>query len=386
MQLIVLGMHRSGTSALARCLGLIGCHAGSLADFPPADAANPRGYWERRDIWAANEELLAALGGGWDEVDDLDESRLSPEARERFAGRAREIVGRLDTHRPWVIKDPRLCLTLPFWLPFLEDPVCLWIHRFPLAVARSLQARDGFSLALGIALWEHYNLAALAASGGRRRLEVAYEDLVASPAATVRGLAGRLADLGVTGLTRPADGAIEEFIDPALARQHSEPALEQRFLPPQAGELARTFAAGRAFEIDPLPPLSPTSLDLLAAHRRQARRLREVAGQLGELTAKVAADTQAYATEHAARLEGERQVVALTRQARELQAKIAEAALAYEAEHEARRRIEATAHELEALAEILQQKIAADAGTIAAEHEERLRLEAELLALRERCA
>lgn len=384
MQLIVLGMHRSGTSALARCLGLLGCHAGGAGDFPPADDANPRGYWERRDVWAANEELLAALGGGWDEVDDLDEGRLTPEDRERFAGRAREVVARLEAHRPWVIKDPRLCLTLPYWDPFLDDPVFVFIHRPPIAVARSLQARDGFSLALGVALWEHYNLSALAASRGRPRLEVAYGDLVASPAATVRRLARSLGELGVAGLEVPDDGAIEAFVDPALARQRSEAGLEHCFLTPSAGALARELAAGRAFGLDPLPATSTTARDLLAAHRRLASRLRQVAGQLAELIAKVAADTAEYATEHAARLAVERQTEALTRQAHELQAKIAEASQAYDGEHEARLRTEATVHELEALTEILQEKIAADARVIAAEHAERLRLENEIAEMRGR--
>ena len=62
MQFLVLGMHRSGTSALARVLGLMGCHVGSDDELAPGDRANPKGYWERKDVWALDERMLQDIG------------------------------------------------------------------------------------------------------------------------------------------------------------------------------------------------------------------------------------------------------------------------------------------------------------------------------------
>src|SRR4051812_41037362 len=155
-QVIVLGMHRSGTSALTGLLRLLGLWAGEEDDFPPADVHNQAGYWEHRGVWSIDEAILEALGASWSEIADLDLSRLGEGPRARFRGRVRDLVRDLDRHGSWVIKDPRLCLLFPFWRDILERPLCVLIYREPLPVARSLAARDGIPIPCGIALWERY--------------------------------------------------------------------------------------------------------------------------------------------------------------------------------------------------------------------------------------
>src|ERR1700690_93442 len=67
--LVVLGMHRSGTSALTGMLHHLGVALGSR--LMAASPDNPRGYWEHSDIVATHERLMAALGWGWDDIRSL---------------------------------------------------------------------------------------------------------------------------------------------------------------------------------------------------------------------------------------------------------------------------------------------------------------------------
>src|SRR5262245_7329569 len=135
-------MHRSGTSVLTHLLACMGFDAGSPESLQPADASNPQGYWESRAAWALDEEVLAALGASWFDVADLDLEALAPADRERFVARAKTIAGDLDARRPWVLKEPRISVLLPLWREALQEPVFALVHRDPLEVARSLEARD----------------------------------------------------------------------------------------------------------------------------------------------------------------------------------------------------------------------------------------------------
>ena len=156
MQMIVLGMHRAGTSAVTRLINMMGAYLGPEDQFLPATPDNPKGYWERVDVLQLHEYLLEQLNADWYLTSAVDPDRIDPELREAFTRRARKILQGLDGHRPWVMKDPRFCLLLPLWQPLLEVPVCVHVVRHPLATARSLAKRDGFPLHFGVALWEQY--------------------------------------------------------------------------------------------------------------------------------------------------------------------------------------------------------------------------------------
>ena len=72
----------------------------------------------------------------------------------------------MDAHRPWFLKEPRLCVLFPIWRQVVDLPVCIHIYRNPLEVAHSLQTRNGMPIEAGLALWELYNLRALQSSAG----------------------------------------------------------------------------------------------------------------------------------------------------------------------------------------------------------------------------
>jgi hypothetical protein len=186
MQILILGMHRTGTSMVARLLNMMGIYFAPEGVEMPADPTNPKGFWKRKDVNELCIQLPRSAKCEWYRVSKFTIDKIPNEALEEFREKARQIILRLDAHRPWFLKDPRLCLLAPLWLELLEAPVCLFVHRAPLEVARSLETRDGFPLSFGLALWERYNVAALNATRGRRRVQVNHADLMADPVRAVR--------------------------------------------------------------------------------------------------------------------------------------------------------------------------------------------------------
>jgi hypothetical protein len=274
-RVVVLGMHRSGTSVLTSLLRLLGLWAGGEEDFPLADDHNQEGYWEHRGVWSVDEAILRTLGASWSEVADLDLSRLDERLRARFRECALRVVRDLDRHGPWVIKDPRLCVLFPFWREILERPVCILTYREPLPVARSLAARDGIPIPQGIALWERYTREALASTLGLPRVLVSHRELMADPVATLRRLHGRL---GIAGLPFPGEQEIRAVVNPALVHHPRDPGAERAYLTPPQIELLDALADGTALDLDPVPPLSEGARDLLASYqslRATAQGLRE---------------------------------------------------------------------------------------------------------------
>lgn len=171
MPLCIAGMHRSGTSLIANLLHVCGLDLGPATDLLPAADNNPQGFWESRSFLRLNDALLKELGGSWMRPARLDVPGWENERYlERLDGRARNLLKVFDGREPWGWKDPRNCLTLPWWqrlLPRMKVLICV---RNPLAVAESLRVRDGFSSAASFDLWLTYNRRLLAAAPRQRRL------------------------------------------------------------------------------------------------------------------------------------------------------------------------------------------------------------------------
>ena len=224
----VLGMMRTGTSAVAGVLELLGAHFGPKEHLLEPNVANPTGFREHRGILDVNNELLGRLGGTWYAPPALrvgwaDDPELE-DLRERAA---RLVESDLAPYDVWAWKDPRTCLTLPFWqelVPELLPVVCL---REPSETARSFaelgemgwtavqQLSDPFET--GLDLWLRYTGDALERTLGRARLLVFYDELVEDPL----GQSGRLAAFaGLSGCLTPGRRrTIEEFLRPSLRHQ-----------------------------------------------------------------------------------------------------------------------------------------------------------------------
>jgi hypothetical protein len=203
--IVVLGMHRSGTSALTRALGLMGVSLG------PAEGLDH--HWEQERLWRFDNDLLRAVGGEWDTPPRLAPGWTTLDAVRALEPHARSIVEELSAAPPWVIKDPRLCLTLPFWHERVGlEPMVIFIHRNPVEIVASLQRRNPEKRLYGsrvLALWERYNCDALANARPFRTLYLSYNALVDDPVAACERVRAALEEWGVPGLGSAAAAASE---------------------------------------------------------------------------------------------------------------------------------------------------------------------------------
>jgi tetratricopeptide (TPR) repeat protein len=151
--LVVLGMHRSGTSCVAGML-----QAAGLASAGPAvrNWDNARGHFESLELVRLDETVLARSGGHW--MAAPGEVRWTAEDAER---RERLLVEPIDG-RPALLKDPRMLLCLSFWRASRVPFHALGVVRHPLAAARSLATWRSLPLAQGLELWLAHNRALLA--------------------------------------------------------------------------------------------------------------------------------------------------------------------------------------------------------------------------------
>ena len=176
---VVLGMHRSGTSAATQLLAFAGAQ---LPDnVMPGDEHNEKGYFEPWRIAIFNDQRLRAGGGAWDDpfVHPYAEAPDEADWRARAQDLFREEYG--EARYP-LLKDPRVSVLMPLWRPLLEAEGlavrCVIPVRHPLAVAGSLARRDEFPPVKSVLLWITYMLGAETGSRGLPRAFVDYDGLL----------------------------------------------------------------------------------------------------------------------------------------------------------------------------------------------------------------
>ena len=293
--LIVLGMHRSGTSALAGALGLCGAWLGEDQELTGSNPENPTGFWERRDVRAVCDRLLHAAGADWWKVASFEPAGVPYGALVEQGRAFRKVVAELNSHHIWALKEPRLCLLFPVLRSFISNPICIHISRNPLDVAKSLRARNGFGIAEGLALWETYTISALQASAGLPRVLVSYEALVSRPEETLGALVRELEGLGVTDLAPPETEAITEFISPSLHRQRSGLTEAADFLLPSQDELWSLLKSGEALRAELPGALSHVArqhLRDLESRKLSIDQLKARDGEAKDLAARLHRRTQ----------------------------------------------------------------------------------------------
>lgn len=235
MGVIVLGMHRSGTSAMTGALHRLGLPVGDPEALIPESRHNPRGHWEVKDLVFVNEMLLDQLGGSWDDPADAGPVELRALADSDWGEGARRAHAQSLGDGLWVWKDPRLCLLMELWREVLsEPPVVVMMVRSPGAVARSLEKRSNFELDRGLCLWDRYTRAAIEGSRGLPTRVFHYEDLLASPRRTLAGALDFLDSVGVAPMEPDLDAAVEQVTRPGSA---NAPNAEAE--PPPARDLYR---------------------------------------------------------------------------------------------------------------------------------------------------
>ena len=225
----VLGMHRSGTSAITRALEVLGVELGDHL-MPGQSNDNAKGFFEDLDVSAFNIELMNSKSMTWDSLAPADIGVSLQQMRPDMLARA-VVLLRQKTHATTLygVKDPRLCRLLPFWreasrlasLPM----ACIVCLRDPLSVAASLSKRDGFCAAKSVYLWLLHMVAALEHSVGESRILVSFDALLASPARELK----RIASLLCTAMPSPEEAAYTAFCGGFLdeSMRHASHSLEE---------------------------------------------------------------------------------------------------------------------------------------------------------------
>jgi hypothetical protein len=174
-----LGMHRSGTSLVSRLLNILGVHLGPPQSISGGGADNPRGYWEHYSLVLLNDEILARFGGLWDAPPPFPPSWSRNPDLEDLRVKARQLLTEdFAAHPLWGWKDPRTCLTIPFWQELIASMRYVVCLRNPGAVVASLTSRNGMTAAKAELLWLAHVQASLAHTSGKPRMFVFYEDVI----------------------------------------------------------------------------------------------------------------------------------------------------------------------------------------------------------------
>jgi hypothetical protein len=221
--MIVLGA-RSGTSALAGTLGMLG---GTLPKrLMGARSSNVKGHFEPQVIAALHNQLLAEVGSAWDDWRAFPQHWYHSPACPTHLARLRAAF--LDDYGDFtvaVLKEPRMCRLLPLWWRLLQEvearPAPVFIYRHPVEVAQSLSARDASTSRHGLLYWLRNQLDAELATRELLRSFVLFDELLEDWRQVVCRLEAAL-HVGLPKNSEQSRAEVDAFLEPAL-RHHRRP-------------------------------------------------------------------------------------------------------------------------------------------------------------------
>ena len=224
--IIVVGLHRCGTSALTRTLSLAGATLPRNLMLPgdglATDGNSRSGFWESRPLAEVDEAALQSARTAWDDpVEPTDEWFASASAARLQTRLARTIQTEFGDAPLFIAKDPRISRLVPLWARALADlgiePARVIAVRNPIEAASSLALRDGFSMPKGHWLWLRHFLVAERDTRGMSRAIVSFDELLSD----WRGVLDRVGGMLALPLRASEEIAaeIDDFLAPAL-RHH----------------------------------------------------------------------------------------------------------------------------------------------------------------------
>jgi len=261
--IVILGMHRSGTSALAAVISMLGITPGANLQ-PPQAEVNVKGFWEHSGIVAIHEQLLETLGSSWHDDRPLpDQSWSSPDVAKLRQKILDTLHRDFSSEHMWLIKDPRMCRLLPLWRDVFRELACqskfILVLRHPGEVACSLRKRDGLTEEQTCLLWLAYMLEAEYQTRGQPRVFASYGRLLEEWQLTAATIGQ---GLGVVWpvTAEEASSSINAFLDPSLRHYAGYTELPEH----PACRLAL-----KGFELLSAPRPDPSSLDDLRAEVKE---------------------------------------------------------------------------------------------------------------------
>jgi hypothetical protein len=217
----VLGMHRSGTSAMAGLLRLLGVDLGRYLMAPAAD--NPKGFWEHGPIVRIHAAILEKLGSHYADIRPLPDGWMNrPEIaplKEQLRRQIQDDFGRVPL---WGFKDPRACLLIPIWRDLFQEGGIharyILVARNPLEIAESMTSRSIVTFKRALLSTLLHLLEAERQTRGAVRVVVPYAELMADWRRQVEWIGAALGIRWPNAIESIA-GKVSEFLDPGL-RHH----------------------------------------------------------------------------------------------------------------------------------------------------------------------
>jgi hypothetical protein len=271
---LVLGMHRSGTSALTRVLSIAGARLPST--LLGANESNETGHWESQALLSCHDRLLGRLGSDWEDWRSLEIGRLPASERKEIKAEIAELL-RLEFGGAglFVLKDPRICRFADLYLETLADAdiAVRIVHavRNPLEVAESLHRRNGTLRADAMLQWLRHVLDSEAATRAHERVLVAFGALVSDWRSVFDRITSGL-DLAWPYSAEEISGQVEAFLD--AKRCHHRHTTEELLLDPGIGRWVEQ--AYSALLVLTRSPRSKTAMAALDAVRAEFDRVAPV--------------------------------------------------------------------------------------------------------------
>ena len=184
----IAGMHRSGTSMVARLLQACGLFLGPEKELE-GDSNNGEQHWENVKVVALNDEILNRLGGSWHHPPEFRAGWERTVEITPLIPSAKKLIKRLGVRQPWGWKDPRNSLTLPFWRQLIPDLRVVICVRNPLEVAHSLRVRGDLVAIPLFELWQSYYRELLLAIPRSRRVVTHYDSYFQDPVVELQRVA-----------------------------------------------------------------------------------------------------------------------------------------------------------------------------------------------------
>jgi GT2 family glycosyltransferase len=228
--IVVLGMHRSGTSAVVKALSCLGVSLGD--DFMPPGKDNPKGFFEDKAINQLNIEMLEVIGQNWFSLSLVTDADVEKLLALGYLEKAADLLTKkMVAVTAFGFKDPRVSKLFTFWKLVFARIDCdiryVFCLRHPLSVANSLYQRNKTPIQKGYLLWLSYNLAIVSEAQNLSIIGLDYDQLMEQPLVSLQHLAAQL-ELDID--TQAANQFATEFLDQTLRHTKFDEAAIKRDL------------------------------------------------------------------------------------------------------------------------------------------------------------
>jgi len=216
--LLVVGVARSGTSAMTRVLSLLG--AGLPRDIMGPGRGNERGFWESNRIVALSHEMLRVHSSDWSDPRPFPRHWFDSEEARAFVNRAAVLLENEYEGAPLiVVKDPRICRLVPIYTAALEragySAHFVVLLRHPTEIIESVRRLVGIDPLISELIWIRHILELEESTRNASRVWVAYDDLIENWQPVQAMIAAKLGVLW----PKPPDSVAEDiaaFLEPNL--------------------------------------------------------------------------------------------------------------------------------------------------------------------------